>query len=352
MEAEMSLFDKMNTPVFLKEDSDAREYISNLEKILDKANANEQLKERIEREIKIASIGLYGEDNIAFELKNCNMGIYILRDLHIQIDDLSAQIDFAVVTRKFTLFIECKNLIGDIEIDKEGNFIRTYTYNKKSVREGIYSPITQSQRHLDVMKRHTMSRQNNKFMTFAVDKLFNSMYKSVVVLANPKTILKDRYAPKDIKNKVIRADQIGQYIKKMYNDSNDSPVNDKSFLIDAQKLLDKHQPKDTDYLKKYYDVLEETNRTEFNNNIEKQLKVENSKDVANYDKLYEELKKFRLEKSRRENIKPYFIFNNKQLDHLIEIMPQNHTDLLKVNGFGEVKVEKYGDEILAIISNI
>jgi superfamily II DNA helicase RecQ len=138
----------------------------------------------------------------------------------------------------------------------------------------------------------------------------------------------------------------------MYNDSNDSPVNDKSFLIDAQKLLDKHQPKDTDYLKKYYDVLEETNRTEFNNNIEKQLKVENSKDVANYDKLYEELKKFRLEKSRRENIKPYFIFNNKQLDHLIEIMPQNHTDLLKVNGFGEVKVEKYGDEILAIISNI
>jgi len=32
------------------------------------------------------------------------------------------------------------------------------------------------------------------------------------------------------------------------------------------------------------------------------------------------------------------------------MMPLTKADLIKVNGFGEVKVEKYGDEILSILN--
>lgn len=65
--------------------------------------------------------------------------------------------------------------------------------------------------------------------------------------------------------------------------------------------------------------------------------------------VYKALKKYRLEKSREEGIKPYFIYNNAQLEDLIMKGPKNLEELQEVNGFGEVKVQKYGQDILEII---
>ncbi|MDD3041269.1 HRDC domain-containing protein, partial [Bacteroides sp.] len=56
-----------------------------------------------------------------------------------------------------------------------------------------------------------------------------------------------------------------------------------------------------------------------------------------------------LSKSREEGIKPYYICNDKQLEDLIQKMPKSKEELLTVSGFGEKKVEKYGDEILEIV---
>ena len=41
--------------------------------------------------------------------------VYVLHDIYLEIGDLSAQIDYLVITRKMVFVIECKNLIGDIE---------------------------------------------------------------------------------------------------------------------------------------------------------------------------------------------------------------------------------------------
>lgn len=39
------------------------------------------------------------------------------------------------------------------------------------------------------------------------------------------------------------------------------------------------------------------------------------------------------------------------MDELIEKMPRNRNELIKINGFGDVKAEKYGDEILRILNS-
>lgn len=44
-------------------------------------------------------------------------------------------------------------------------------------------------------------------------------YKSIVCLANPKTILNDKYAKKEVKEKVVRADQLIAHIKKLEKES-------------------------------------------------------------------------------------------------------------------------------------
>ena len=44
------------------------------------------------------------------------------------------------------------------------------------------------------------------------------------------------------------------------------------------------------------------------------------------------------------------IFNNAEMETLIKANPKSKNELLKVKGFGEKKVEKYGEEILRIIN--
>ena len=51
--------------------------------------------------------------------------------------------------------------------------------------------------------------ENRNLLTgMIVRKSFHSFNRSLVVLANPKTVLNDRYAKKEVKEKVIRADQL------------------------------------------------------------------------------------------------------------------------------------------------
>ncbi len=133
--------------------------------------------------------GKIGEDNISFELKNSGMDMYVLHDIYLEYGDLSAQIDYIVITRKITYIIECKNLIGDIEIDNTGAFIRHYELFGKHVKEGIYSPVTQNLRHLNVLKEIRKANKSNILTKHFFEKAFENNYQSIIVLANPKTYL-------------------------------------------------------------------------------------------------------------------------------------------------------------------
>lgn len=349
-------FNQFDKPVFLKEASDVTDYISRLKTL--QTEAKGAVREIIDREIKFASIGEFGENNIAFELKNSGMPMYILRDIHLETGDLTAQIDFIVVTRKITFFIECKNLIGDIEVDSEGNFIRNYEFNGKLIREGIYSPITQNQRHLEVLKQIRKDSKSNALIKMIVDKFFYDNYQSIVVLANPKTLLNAKNAKKEIKEKVIRADQLIQYIKDVCSRSKNAEENDADLKARAEGLLKLHTPNRSDYANKYEEIIKtmgtrnEPASEEKQDNI-KVIKgqVNESKKIIDESLLVQKLKSFRLEKCREENIKPYYIFNDKQLQDLIEKMPDSKASLLNVSGFGEVKVERYGEKILEILNN-
>jgi hypothetical protein len=212
----MGLFDKLKEPVFLKETSVAKEQLEQLKLLL--TSVPDDIKSHVEQEIKILTYGIYGEDNIAFELKNSHMPMYILHDIFLEDNGLTAQIDFLIITRKRIFVIECKNMIGNIEINNNGEFIRTVEFYGKYKKEGIYSPITQNQRHMELLKQLRAKAKGN-FLTKALfEKNFYNTYRSVVVLANPKTLLNSKYAKKEVKENVIRADQIIEYIKRENND--------------------------------------------------------------------------------------------------------------------------------------
>jgi hypothetical protein len=83
------------------------------------------------------------------------------------------------------------------------------------------------------------------------DKYFEDFYKSVVVLANPKTVLNAKFAKKEIKKKVIRADQLVKYIKDIYVNSKVTPYSEEGLLEWANSFLNLHKEVEKDYTGKY-----------------------------------------------------------------------------------------------------
>lgn len=239
-------------PVFLKETSDASEFIEKMQKLSEQATGD--CKKEIDKQIKIASYGLAGEENIAFELKNSGMDMFILHDIYLEHEDLSAQIDYLIVAKKNIYIIECKNLIGNIEIDNKGAFIRTYELYGKKVKEGIYSPITQNERHLNVLKA-VRKESKNAVLKFFFERNFENCYKSIVCLANPKTILNDKYAKKEVKDKVVRADQLVALLKKMEKESKNEKSSEKEMRKLAESFLEASKPNKSDYVVKYEEMV-------------------------------------------------------------------------------------------------
>jgi hypothetical protein len=355
----MSLFNTQATPIFLKEASTTAAQIERLKELMEKATG--KVRDDIAREINLASYGEIGEKNIAFELKNSGMPMYIIHDLHLQFEDLTAQIDYVVVTRKVNFFIECKNLYGNIEIDNQGNFVRSYSWNGRTVKEGIYSPITQNQRHLDVLRQIGRSNRNNSVTKAMYDRWFDDFNKSIVVLSNPKTILNAKYAPKEIKDKVIRADQVIAYVKNVEKQCKEMKNNDKRMQSVAEGLLSLHTPIPTDYTQKYVELINSQSETAVRQAPVPPIIVEKPPVLApaaetavspppQNDELVAKLKAFRLNQSRAENTKAYCVFTDKQMQELLSKMPKTMDELLGVTGFGPVKAEKYGAAIIDLLT--
>lgn len=251
----MGLFDKLKNPVFIKDDSEAEKQLAALQEL--KKNATGKILEQIEQEISKVEAGIIGEKQVRFELENSHIPMYVVHDLFLEHDGLTAQIDYLVITRKSNYVIECKNLYGNIEINNTGSFIRTYKFGNKVSKEGIYSPITQNQRHMELIKAIRAKSKGNILTKALFEKNFYSNYHSIVVLANPKTVLNDKYAKKEIKEQVIRADQLISYIKKIDAGVTDFTSSDKEMEDMANFFISQHKANRVDYAEKYRRQIEE-----------------------------------------------------------------------------------------------
>lgn len=245
----MNLFSTKKGPVIVKETSAAKEQLQQLEELL--LAAPQDIKPEIEQDMNLLRYGIFGEDQIMFELKNSYMPMYVLHDLYLEDEGLTAQIDFLIITEKVNFVVECKNLIGNIEINNSGDFIRTINYGKAYKKEGIYSPVTQNRRHLELIKKIRGRTKTNFFSKALFENNFDTLYQSIVVLANPKTVLNDKYARKEIKEQVIRVDRLIDHIRQVNAKLKDEPSSDRHMAELAEFFLSVHKENTTDYLAKY-----------------------------------------------------------------------------------------------------
>lgn len=315
---------RFKNQVLYKEDTTTQKELDRMKEYL-KTHPNKDL----ENKVKLFEYGLAGEKQVLYELLHSGIGMYILHNVSFEYKGKAAQIDFVVITARCTYFIECKNFIGNITINSKGDFVRTYMKNNRKVTEGTYNPITQSKRHLEIIKEENYDNANILYkMNF--ENTFDSFHDYIVVMANPKTIINDKYAPKNIKERLVKADQIIECLKRL--ESKRDPFR---FEKDIKKVAD---------------VYIESNREK---SLLKSFIAEDEKENIkgdNKETIRSELKKYRLQKAKSLNYKPYFIFNDQTLEEILSIMPRTLTDLKKISGFGDKKIEFYGQDIINIIN--
>jgi ATP-dependent DNA helicase RecQ len=72
--------------------------------------------------------------------------------------------------------------------------------------------------------------------------------------------------------------------------------------------------------------------------------------TAGQEKNYAALRNWRNEQASQTGLAPYMIAHNDSLMQIAILQVKNKEDLLQIKGFGEKRAEKYGDEILKILS--
>lgn len=323
-----------NDTIFYKEDSDLQSRYDALKKLNEEHPNNDELLS----ELYIIKKGLDGENEIAYQLKKSHIGMYVLRDVKVKHEDLTAQIDYVIITPTYDYYIECKNLVGNITVTDKGDFIREFTVNGRKIKKGMYSPLRQVEAQREVLRKIWDSDSNTLQKIFG-SKYFDYFRRVLVVAANQDTILNTNKAPKDMKYKILRADALVRQIEYdlEHKANNDPHYSKKDMEKAAQYYIDISYNEDInyyDYYKKKFSLTSSDN---------------NSNDIPNNnsnDDSREKLIKFRKSRSTEMKIPAYYIFTNDELEKLLEIKPKTLDELKNANILSPVKVKTHGQQII------
>ena len=314
--------------IFYKETSDLEDKCKALKRLNEEYPNNDELL----NELYMVKKGLDGENEIAYQLKKANIGMYVLRDVKVKFQDLTAQIDYVIITPIYTYLVECKNLIGNITVTEKGDFIREYTINGKKIKKGMYSPLRQVEAQREVLRKIWESR-SSKIRKLLASNYFNNYRRVLVVAANQDTILNTKNAPKEMKYKIIRADALIKQLEYDFNHrEKDEVLASKKEMEEAAKsYIDISVKEDIDYYDYY-----------------KQKYCTNMKDDGT-NSLKERLIELRKNRSKEMNIPAYYVFTNEELDKLVKIKPKSVEDLKGI--LAPIKIKIHGVQIIEKINN-
>lgn len=149
---------------------------------------------------------------------------FIFHNLRLKINQYYFQMDFLIVTTKFILIIEAKNIAGTLLFDELGQFIRV-TQDKE---EGFQDPVSQVQLH----KRQFIKwLEKNHFPKVPIE--------YAVVVSKPSSIIKMNTRNPEVRKRVMPLTKLLEFI-----DNIDPYYKNESLSMKLLKKLNKNLLKD------------------------------------------------------------------------------------------------------------
>lgn len=94
-------------------------------------------------------------------------------------------------------------------------------------------------------------------------------------------------------------------------------------------------------------------------NLVKQMKNSDKISVSTFNelsedekKIFEIFKQWRQDKATQLNIPTFVVCHNTELMTIAKVKPQTLDELSKIKGFGDQKIAKFGDDIIALLNSI
>lgn len=341
---------EIKSPVFYKDfNQENKELIELLD--LKKQIKSSKIK-YIEKDIEFLKYKIEGEENVYLELKNSSIPMICLYDIKLQHEEYTAELDFILITTHFIMILETKKLNGDIYINESGDFVRYIKDIEGKIIdiEDMYSPILQNDKNVRIVR--DLLIENRLIKTLPI---FSS-----VIISNEKSVVNKSKAPKKIKYDIFNYNELTDLIKrKLSCYSREKKMFEDQMKSIAEFFIANNNNKSYDYNEKYdlteedfiEEKLEEKSIIEDGKEIEElnDIESESLNKVKSYDELIEDFKNYRDNKSKEENIRPYFIYSDEMIDDIIDLNPTNKKELIQIRGFGPNKIDKYGQDIIDIL---
>lgn len=176
--------------------------ILSLEALQRRLKQNHPQHPQIKEELAKKTAGFKGEQSIDYFLSFLTEGMYhILHDVRLKIGDHFFQIDILILSRRFLLILEVKNITGTLFFDRNFNqLIRT----QGDKRVAFPDPIMQVNRQYHQLKKWLIQ---NKYKNIPIIPL--------VIISSPRTILETSHQNDEIYHKIIHSAKLPQIVSKL-----------------------------------------------------------------------------------------------------------------------------------------
>ena len=101
--------------------------------------------------------------------------------------------------------------------------------------------------------------------------------------------------------------------------------------------------------KKSWDVLKKGEKVSVNQPITQRFETETTNTDYEYP-LFDQLRTARRQWAAKENLPAYMVFSDATLRELATYLPLKTSDLASINGFGKIKIEKFGPVVVEVIT--
>jgi ribosomal protein L37AE/L43A len=202
-----------------------------LKAVLRRVKKNHPSKPLIEQEFNRRSAGLWGEREVDKKLKRINQEqYYIICDLRLPNGDGTFfQVDTLVLSTRFSLIIEAKNIAGTLYFDLETH--QFYRVKEDGKRESFLDPVSQARLHVQQLRqwllRHKFPLTINEFL---------------VALTNPHSIFSISPAGHPLAKKICAIAGLTWEIDNLAEQYQKEMITDKEVRKISKALLKAHTP--------------------------------------------------------------------------------------------------------------
>ncbi|NMH71506.1 NERD domain-containing protein [Bacillus sp. RO2] len=212
--------------------------IRKLEALLRRIDKNHPKRPQIEQDLAKRMAGYKGEQSMEYHLSFLDeRKYYILHALRLKSSsNFCFQMDVLLLTSKYFLIIEIKNIIGQVTFENHfAQFIRSLN----GIEEGFYNPLDQ------------VKKQKLRLDSFIESqKMKRPPIKSLVCFTNPQTIIRSDSRVKASQS-VMHAHNLFSKLEELNQQFDSSIFTEKELLKISRKLLKQHCEEDINILERY-----------------------------------------------------------------------------------------------------